>query len=280
MNGAEEVAALVRAGDKDRYLASLFAPDEMRSHLHALYAFNIELARIRSVVSDPAIGEIRLLWWIDALPAIHTGEPPGHPVALALTDAIKQGHLPLAALVNLAEARRFDLYDDPMPTLADLEGYLGETASASIHLGAMILASGQAQQSAEAAGLAGVAMGIADILRELPRHRARGQCYIPREVLDRHGATTQDFLSGRETAGVMGAIAELLVQGRKRLAEARALAPTLTRDVYPAFLRASLAELYFDRLDAAGSAILRQDIEVSQLRRQYTLWRSARRLRF
>jgi phytoene synthase len=99
-------------------------------------------------------------------------------------------------------------------------------------------------------------------------------------MLDRQGARTQDFLAGRETAGVMRAIAELLVQGRKRLAEARALAPTLTREVYPAFLRTSLAELHFDRLEAAGSAILRQDIEVSQLRRQYTLWRSARRLRF
>ena len=280
MSGADEVAALVRAGDKDRYLASLFAPDEMRPHLHALYAFHIELMRIRSVVSDPAIGEIRLQWWVDALPAIHAGEPPGHPVALALADAIRQGQLPLAALVNLAEACRFDLYDDPMPTLADLEGYLGETASASIHLGAMILASGQTQQSAEAAGLAGVATGIADLLRDLPRHRARGQCYIPREMLDRYGATTQDFLSGRETAGVTRAIAELMGQGRKRLAEARALAATLTREVYPAFLRASLAELYFDRLEAAGSAILHQDIEVSQLRRQYTLWRSARRLRF
>ena len=52
--------------------------------------------------------------------------------------------LPLAAFDNLLEARIFDLYDDPMPTLNDLEGYAGETASALIQLGAMILAGGQA----------------------------------------------------------------------------------------------------------------------------------------
>ena len=37
------------------------------------------------------------------------------------------------------EARIFDLYDDPMPTRADLEGYCGETASALIQLAAMVL---------------------------------------------------------------------------------------------------------------------------------------------
>jgi phytoene synthase len=280
MNDTAEVAALVRAGDRDRYLASLFAPDDMRPHLHALYAFNVELARIRRVVSDPAIGEIRLQWWIDSLPAIHAGKPPDHPVALALAAAIRHGRLPLTALVNLAETRRFDLYDNPMPNIVDLEGYLGETTCALIHLGALILAPARAQESAEAAGLAGVAMGIADVLRALPLHRARGQCYLPREMLEHHGATTQDILSGRWTEGVAAAIAQLLRHGRKRLAEARVLAPALARELYPAFLRASLVELHLDRLEAAGNAILRQDIEVSQLRRQYTLWRSARRLRF
>jgi 15-cis-phytoene synthase len=275
-----EIAALLRAGDKNRYLASLFAPDDLRRHLQALYAFNTELVRIRSLVSEPAIGEIRLQWWIDALPAIHAGEPPAHPVAVALAGAVRHGNLPLAALLNLAEARRFDLYDDPMPTLADLEGYLGETAAASIQLGAMILVGDRAQKSAEAAGLAGVSMGIAGILRTLSLHRARGQCYVPREMLEKHNASVGDLLSGRAHAGVGAAIAELIAHGRKRLAEARALMSTIAGDVFPAFLRASLAEPYFDRLESAGHAILTQDIEVSQLRRQYTLWRSARRHRF
>ena len=58
---------LVRAGDKDRYLASLFAPDELRPYLLALYAFNIEIARVRETVSEAALGEIRLQWWRDAI---------------------------------------------------------------------------------------------------------------------------------------------------------------------------------------------------------------------
>ena len=36
----------------------------------------------------------------------------------------------------------FDLYDDPMPSLNDLEGYAGETSSALIQLAAIVLAGG------------------------------------------------------------------------------------------------------------------------------------------
>ena len=38
--------ALVRASDKDRFVASLFAPTGTRPHLFALYAFNLEIARV------------------------------------------------------------------------------------------------------------------------------------------------------------------------------------------------------------------------------------------
>ena len=40
---------------------------------------------------------------------------------------------------NYLDARIFDLYDDPMPTRNDLEGYSGETASALIQLAAIVL---------------------------------------------------------------------------------------------------------------------------------------------
>jgi phytoene synthase len=141
----------------------------------------------------------------------------------------------------------------------------------------MILAPEEAQRSAEAAGFAGVAIGIAETLRNLPQHRARGQCYVPRELLERHGASVEDLVAGREKAGTRAAIGELIAHGRRRLAEARALTPTIAAKVFPAFLPASLAQLLFDRLESAGTLMLTQDIEPSQLRRQYSLWQSARR---
>ena len=59
--------ALVRAQDKDHFLTSLFAPAERRSYLFALYAFAIEIARVRTLVKEPMAGTIRLQWWLEAI---------------------------------------------------------------------------------------------------------------------------------------------------------------------------------------------------------------------
>jgi len=54
--GKCEVLARVRAGDRDRFLATLFAPAPQRRALFALYAFNLELARIREAARHPPHG--------------------------------------------------------------------------------------------------------------------------------------------------------------------------------------------------------------------------------
>ena len=57
--------ALVRAADKDRFLATLFAPADKRGPLFALYAFNAEITSVRERAREPMPGEIRLQWWRD-----------------------------------------------------------------------------------------------------------------------------------------------------------------------------------------------------------------------
>lgn len=244
---------LVRAGDKDRFLANLFAPDTKRPHLMALHAFDLEIARVRQAVSEPRLGEIRLQWWLDTLDAIYAGETAAHPVAEALARAIAAGSLPKEALRNLILARRFDLYDDPMPSLAALEGYLGETSSAPIQMAALILAGPQAQAAAEAAGLAGVAYGLTGLLRA-----ARGRNYLPPDM----------------------DMADAIRHARRRLAEARELAARIPSAALPAFLPVSLTDLYLDRLDRLGEKTLTAVADVSQFRRQWRLWWMARRNAF
>ena len=111
-------AALVREADKDRYLASLFAPDGRRPYLQALYAFNAELARIRETVSEPMLGEIRLQWWHDTLSAIEAKQTVDHPVAQAFSVVVQQFGLPLEHFENFIEAWRNDLYADQFPLTA------------------------------------------------------------------------------------------------------------------------------------------------------------------
>ena len=61
------VLDLVRAADRDRFLAALFAPEPARRDLLALLAFDHELARTRSGTREPMLARIRLEWWREAV---------------------------------------------------------------------------------------------------------------------------------------------------------------------------------------------------------------------
>ncbi len=276
MDSDQHCFDLVRAGDKDRFLASLFAPEEKRKHLHALYAFNIEVSRIPELVSDATVGEIRYQWWLDTIDAIYHGDEQHHPVAQSLVRAIEAGDLPKHALQNLVKAKIFDLYSDPMQSMTDLEGYLGETSSALIQMASLILGHQDALESSEAAGLAGVAYGLAGLMRSLPRHRAMARCYVPLDLLKQRDASAADVIADENEASLNIVLSELREKIRLRLDQARKLAWTIKPSVMPAFLHVSLTEAYLNKLESARLGVLKSGAEISQWRKQWILWKTAK----
>jgi phytoene synthase len=268
--------SLVRDGDPDRFFAGLFAPADKRPHLFALYAFSLEVARVRDLVSNPLLGDIRLQWWRDALQGEARGDVKGNPVAAALDDTIVRFRLPRSALVDLIDARMFDLYDDAMPTMADLEGYCGETASVLIRLAGIVLANGADPGAADAAGHAGVAYGITGLLRAFPWHARRGQVYIPADVLGRHGVTHEDIVSGRGGPGLASALAEMRKVAQHHLERARKLRATVPPAIAPAFLPVALVPVYLREMERRGYDPFRTVVDLPRWRKLGSLWWAAR----
>jgi phytoene synthase len=271
--------ALLRAHDRERYLAALFAPADLRPHLHALAAYNLEIARVREVVSQPLAGEIRLQWWRDAIEGHGHGDVAANPTAAALLATVEACGLPRAPLVTMAEARIFDLYDDPMPSLADLEGYAGETRSALVQLCALVLGRGGDPGTAEAAGHAGVAQTLAAVIEAFPLHARRGQVYLPRDVLARHGADPEAVVAGRAGERVAHALDELADHARHHFARARrALAgadPAAAAAFLPPLALAPRLERLLRRRGDPYAAVA----PPPGWRLQLDLWTTARRLR-
>ncbi len=276
MTAAETIRQTVRANDRDRYLAALYAPAGKRDALLSLYAFNAEIAAVRDRIRDALPGEIRLQWWRDT---IVSGDAAGagHPVAEALMNTIAKHQLPLAAFDHYLDARIFDLYDDPMPARLDLEGYCGETAGALIQLSAMILDADAAPAHAELAGRAGCAQAIAGLLRLLPLHRARGQCFIPKDILAAAGSSPEEFLSSDGGSNAVRAVSAMIALAREHLAAfnrgAQALPPTLR----PVFLPLALTPAYLDRLARAPDKALRSPPDIAEFGRHWLLLRHATR---
>jgi phytoene synthase len=263
-------AELVRAADRDRFIAALFAPTEQRDALYALYAFNIELARVREVAREPLPGEIRLQWWSEVLNGERAEEARANPVACAILAVVERYALAPDKLSALVDARRFDLYDEPMALVSDLEAYARTTSSALMACGAQILAGTEAP---ELAGPAGIAYAIAGLLRAFPLHAARRQLYLPVELLDHHGVEPQDIFAGRSSAGLHAAVADLCAAARRHLGVARAHVMALPREALPAFLAVAPVRLLLDRLERSDPFA---PADIPPWRRQWLIWRAAR----
>ena len=60
------------------------------------------------------------------------GDVEGNPVAAELLLAIRHCDLPVERLSRLIDEHQFDLYNDPMPTMAALEGYINDTVGGAV----------------------------------------------------------------------------------------------------------------------------------------------------
>lgn len=268
---------LVRAADKDRYLATLFAPADKRAPLFALYAFNVEIASIRDRAREPMPGEIRLQWWRDVLSGDRSGEAAANPVAAALLDTVARFTLPRAPLSDLIEAHAFDLYDDPMPTLAALEAYGRKTESAVFGLAARIVTDNDDGALAHAAEHAGIAWSITRVLRSFARDASRRQIYVPADLLDRHGVRPEHIMAGQTTTELRAALAELREGARRHVEQFGRLLSQLPAVSAPAFLPVALVPGYLSVMSGPGYDPFKSAVDVPQWRRQWTLWRAARR---
>jgi len=268
---------LIRTADKDRYLAGLFAPAAARQHLYALYAFASEIARVREAAREPLPGEIRLQWWRDVLEGEGRGAVSANPVAAALLDTIARCALPTPRLIALIDAHGFDLYDDAMPSLADLDAYAVHTCGALFGLAAPILGGTDGEDAVVAAARpAGIAYGVAQRLRTFPRDLARRQLFVPRDLLAQHGVTREEIDARQNAAGLRGALAALRDHARAAFGRFHAVAPDIPESCAPAFVVAALVPPLLARLDAAAADPFAL-VEVPQWRRQWVLWRAARR---
>jgi phytoene synthase len=267
-------AALVREADRDRWLATLFAPAQHRDALYALHAFNVEIARVRDLAREPMPGEIRLQWWREVLSGERDGEATAHPVAAALRDTLDRYAVDPAPLVTLIDALTFDLYDEPMTLLDDLDRFAAETQSALMSTAAAILG-GDAARLVPLTRPAGIAFAIAGVLASFGRHAARRQLYVPLEVLDRHGVDREAIFAGQGSEELQSAITELTRHARRQLAAAQAALAEAPDNVLPALLPVATVGPALRRMERRGFDPFRPD-PLPGWRRQYLLWRAAR----
>ena len=272
LSDADYIRDRVRTGDQDRYWAALLAPEPVRRDLLTLYAFNLEIAQIPEQVSEAQLGEIRLEWWREALNTALTGGGGDHPVLKPLAAAVASHALSPALLEGMIAARSFDLTREPMADFAALRDYLLATAGAVFRLGAQI--AGAPGGAPGASDHAAVAYGLTGLMRALPYHAARGQIFIPRDLLAKHGLHPQIVLDGEDNQDLRVALRDLRQNASDALDAARQSLRGLPKSVLPPFLPLALVTPYLKTLGEPGHHPLRDVAQINPLRRYGLIWRA------
>jgi phytoene synthase len=173
---AGSIRDVARGWEPDRYLAALLAPADVRDDLLALAAFSGELRHVRDSVTEPAIGQIRLQWWREAIDALSAGQASGHPIGEALGRTMRRHGLPAAMLVGVVGARDFDLQGLPLADEAALADYMQRSEGGLFALALRIVGAGGTSETEEVARAAGLAYGVtlALTLASRPAERERG----------------------------------------------------------------------------------------------------------
>jgi 15-cis-phytoene synthase len=265
---------LVRSHDFASYASTLFVPPAQRRALFAIHAFNVEILRVREQVSQPLPGEIRMQWWTDMLAGSGHGGVEGNPVAAELLLAVRNAGLPVERLTRLIDEHQFDLYNDPMPTMAALEGYINDTSSALFSLAARI-AGWQSDEIEHLARHAGLANGMVQVIAALPQDASRRQLFLPLQLLEQHGCSIEEVFAGKETPTLRAALGQLIAEAGGHLDTALALLATVPPLVRPVFLPLALVARDLKRMSRADSNPFVPYV-TSRFRTLWTLWRASR----
>jgi phytoene synthase len=273
----KHVAALAREHARDQWLGALYAAPAARDALMALASFDYEIRQAPMRARDPGLAAIRLAWWRGVLRGERDAEAAGSPVALAIRSAIDKFGLPPERLEAMLDARLQEIAPQDDLNLAAFEAYAEESEGARLRLASQIAAGGHDLDSASAHAPAGQALALTRMLLSLPFKAGAAPTLFPADVLARHGATAGDLDARRVSEGVLAACGELRSLARERLSEGERRLGASSQAILPAFIPLGALRLDLDLLERNASRPFEAIGEASPLRRQWAIWRWARR---
>lgn len=223
-----------------------------RDAMYAIYAFCREVDDIADEGGTREEKSAGLAAWRDEIERVYTGAPQT-PTGLALVEPVRAFDLPREEFILMIEGMEMDA-EGPIiaPSLERLLAYTRRVAGAVGRLSMPTFGAPQGAVSDRFALSLGDALQLTNILRDVGEDAEIGRLYLPRELLEKHGApTTPDAIVGHAALPAVGA--ELAALAATRFEEARSALRSLDwRVVRPALLMMGVYEAYLKKLTERG----------------------------
>jgi 15-cis-phytoene synthase len=255
-----------RAHSKTYYFSTRLFPQEVRPHVHALYAF---MRYADEIVDNPGLTTLReQLAALEALEeetlAAMTGDEVSNPVLRAFANTARERGIAPENTAAFMKSMKMDTHVFRYPTYEDLAVYTYGSAAVVGLLMCRVLgvADERAEEHAEALG---VAMQLSNFLRDIGEDWRRERVYLPLEDLARFGYAEADLEAGVVDERFVELMRFEIKRARMLYAiadEGMVYVPRGKR--YPVVVARELYAAILDRIEAQGYDVYTRRAETSR----------------
>ena len=257
-----------------RYFSLLYAPENRREQLLALYVIDAEI-RESAQSANHDVAHTRLQWWRAEIDRLINGSPQ-HPATRLLNDSLRE-RTAFAKLHETIVAADMDLARMTYSNMGELRAYSSRSGGAIQELMAAQLVAPLPLDEAVRATANRIGIGVrqSEMLRDLRQDAYAGRVYLPQERLTRHNVTLED-MRGREVAPhLKAALREFKDAVHEELRSALASAPASLR---PLAVLGALHRRLLDRIAAQDFDVATARIDLGPIEKPWVAWRTARNL--
>ena len=202
---------LTRVHSSTFYLGSRLFPGEQRRAVSVIYA--VCRSGDDAVDEAPSVGAGRErleAWWAHVQRAYAETPRENEPLEIGLRWVLDNYAVPKGAFEELYLGLESDLTQTPCYDTADeLMLYCRRVAGVVGLLISPIPGYRGGEETLGCAVALGQAMQLTNILRDVGEDLAMGRCYIPNELLDKHGVALEDLRDGEVSEGYVALLEEL-----------------------------------------------------------------------
>ena len=180
-------------------VASAVLPADLRPHFRAVYAFCRWADDLGDEVEGADASLELLAWWRGLTEALFAGEPPRHPVFVALRPTIERFGLTAGPFLDLVSAFEQDQTAPDYATFADLRDYCRRSADPVGRIVLKLLGAYE-EESVRLSDSVCTGLQLINFWQDVGRDAEIGRRYLPAEDMQRFGYSGEDFAARRTNA--------------------------------------------------------------------------------
>jgi phytoene synthase len=258
-----------------RYFSLLYAPDEKRDQLCALYVIDAEI-RESAQSANHDVAHTCLQWWRAEIDRLVNGSPQ-HPATRLLNDAQPGDQTIFSKLHETLVAADMDLARMTYSNMRELRAYCSRSGGAILELMAAQLVAPAPLDDANRSIANRLGSGVrqSEILRDLRQDSCDGRVYLPQEWLTEHNVTLEDLRS-REVAPRLKTVLRTYRDEVKD--ELKSTLAAASRQLRPLAVLAALHGRLLDRIAATDYNVAAARVDLGPIEKPWVAWRTARNL--